>query len=155
MAGDFEKLAYQEAVRGLDKQETLLEALRTRTGVLLASSFLAASILGQEAFRNPGPQGPVIAAVVAFVISIGAGVYILLPKRNLAFAAAAADFYAGFYDLRDDMTEVYRRLAYDVDILWDANENEIRRLSRTFVLAAGSLIIEVVSWAVLMGDSIL
>jgi hypothetical protein len=46
VAGDFEKLAYEEAVRGLDKQETLLEALRARTGVLLAASSIATSFLG-------------------------------------------------------------------------------------------------------------
>jgi len=155
MAGDFEKLAYEEAVRGLDKQEALLEALRARTGVLMAASFLAASLLGQQAFQDSGPQGLAIAAVVAFVVSIGAGVFILLPKTNLVFAAAAADFYEGFYDFRSDMTEVYRRLAYDVDHLWDSNEREIRRLSWTFVLAAGSFVIEVVSWAILIGDGIL
>jgi hypothetical protein len=43
MAGEFEKLAYEAALRGLDKQEGLLEQLRTRTGVLLAASSLAAS----------------------------------------------------------------------------------------------------------------
>lgn len=155
MAGDFEKLAYEEAVRGLDKQEGLLEALRARTGVLLASSFLAVSVFGQQAVQDPGPQGLAIAALVAFVISMGAGVFILLPKRKLVFAAAAADFYAAFYDLRSDMTEVYRRLAYDVDYLWDSNENEIRRMSWAFVLAAGSLVIEIVSWALLVGDGIL
>lgn len=155
MAGEFEKLAYEEAVRGLDKQEALLEALRARTGVLMAASFLAASLLGQEAFQDSGPHGLAITAVVAFVVSIGAAVFILLPKTNLVFAAAATDFYEGFYDLRSDMTEVYRRLAYDVDHLWDSNENEIRRLSWAFVLAAGSFVVEVVSWAILIGDGIL
>jgi hypothetical protein len=48
MAGEFEKLAYEAALRGLDKQEGLLEELRTRTGVLLAASSLAASFLGQR-----------------------------------------------------------------------------------------------------------
>lgn len=37
MAGEFEKLAYEAALRGLDKQERLLEELRTRTGMLLAT----------------------------------------------------------------------------------------------------------------------
>lgn len=151
MAGDFEKLAYQEAVRGLDKQETLLEALRTRTGVLLASSFLAASFLGQEAFRNPGPQGPVIASVVAFVISIGTGVYILLSKNELAFQAATADLYAGFHGSGRDIAETYRQLAYDASCMWNSNEQEIRRLSRVFVLSATLLVIEIVSWVVLAG----
>jgi hypothetical protein len=57
MAGEFEKLAYEAALRGLDKQEGLLEALRTRTGVLLAASSLAASFLGQQAFQHPR-RGP-------------------------------------------------------------------------------------------------
>jgi hypothetical protein len=151
VAGDFEKLAYQEAVRGLDKQEGLLEALRTRTGVLLAASSLAASILGQEAFRNAGPQGLAIAAVVAFVISIGAGVYILLPKRTRVFPAAAADPYAGLHGLRSDMAETYRQFAYDADRMWDSNKQEIQRLSRIFILAAVLFVSEIVCRVVFVG----
>ena len=83
MAGDFEKLAYEAALRGLDKQEGLLEELRTRTGVLLAASSLAASFLGQQAFQNPSPRGLAITALVAFVVSIATSVFILLPKKNL------------------------------------------------------------------------
>jgi hypothetical protein len=70
MAGEFEKLAYEAALRGLDKQENLLEELRTRTGVLLAASSLAASFLGQQAFQNPSPRGLAITALVAFVATI-------------------------------------------------------------------------------------
>lgn len=43
MAGEFEQLAYEAALRSLDKQERLLEELRARTGVLLAASSIAAS----------------------------------------------------------------------------------------------------------------
>ena len=151
MTGDFEKLAYQEAVRGLDKQETLLEALRTRTGVLLASSFLAASFLGQEAFRNPGPQGLAIAAAVALVITVGAGVYILLPKRTRVSPVAAAESYAGLHGLQSDMAEIYRQLAYNIDRLWDSNEQEMRCLSRTFVLSAALLVNEIVIRIIFVG----
>jgi hypothetical protein len=90
MAGEFEKLAYEAALRGLDKQEGLLEELRTRTGVLLAASSLAASFLGQQAFQHPSPRGLAITALVAFVVSIAASVFILLPKKNLIFAGAPA-----------------------------------------------------------------
>ena len=109
MAGEFEKLAYEAALRGLDKQEGLLEELRTRTGVLLAASSLAASFLGQQAFQNPSPRGLAITALVAFVGSIAASVFILLPKKNLIFAEAGAGLYEGLYAFRDDMPEVYRR----------------------------------------------
>lgn len=54
MTGEFEKLAYEAALRSLDKQERLLEEMRARTGVLLAASSVAITLLGQKAFRNPG-----------------------------------------------------------------------------------------------------
>lgn len=97
MAGDFEKLAYEAALRGLDKQEGLLEELRTRTGVLLAASSLAASFLGQTAFQNPNPRGLAITALFSFVASIAASVFILLPKTNLIFSEAGAGLYEGLY----------------------------------------------------------
>jgi len=130
MAGEFEKLAYEAALRGLDKQEGLIEELRTRTGVLLAASSLAASFLGQQAFQSPSPRGLAITALVAFVVSIATCVFILLPKKNLIFAEAGAGLYEGLYAVRDDMPEVYRRLAYDLDRFWESNDGKIRRLTR-------------------------
>lgn len=76
MVGEFEKLAYEAALRGLDKQEGQLEELRARTGVLLAASSLAASFLGQQAFRHPHPRVLAVAALLAFVVSMGSSVFI-------------------------------------------------------------------------------
>lgn len=155
MAGEFEKLAYEAALRGLDKQEGLLEELRTRTGVLLAASSLAASFLGQQAFQDPSPRGLAITALIAFVVSIGASVYILMPKENLFFSEAGAGLYEGLYEVRSDIAEVYRRLAYELDRFWDSNDETIVKLSRTYRLAASALVIEILSLAVLLGDNIL
>jgi hypothetical protein len=154
MEGDFEKLAYEAALRGLDKQEGLLEELRTRTGVLLAASSLAASFLGQTAFQNPTPRTLAVVALVAFVISIGVSVYILMPKENLFFSEAGAGLYEGLYAVRDDIAEVYRRLAYELDRFWDSNDKTITTLTRAYKIAAGALVIEILSLAVLLGDNI-
>lgn len=116
--GQFEKLAHDAALRGLDKQEGLLEELRSRIGVLLAASSIAASFLGQEAFQDPDPKGLAIVALGAFIVSIGAGVFILLPKKNLIFAERGAGLYEGLYAIREDLPEVYRRLAYQLDRFW-------------------------------------
>jgi hypothetical protein len=87
---EFERLAFDAALRALDKQETLLDELRSRTGALLAASALAASFLGGAAFKNPSPLLAAI-ALLAFVISIGASVFILLPKRDrFTFSILAA-----------------------------------------------------------------
>jgi len=154
VVGEFEKLAYEAALRGLDKQEGLLEELRTRTGVLLAASSLAASFLGQRAFQDPSPRGLAIAALVAFVISIGASVYVLMPKENLYFSEAGAGLYEGLYAVREDIAEVYRRLAYELDRFWDSNNGTITTLTSTYKVAATALVVEILSLAVLLGDTI-
>ena len=152
--GSSRNLAYEAALRGLDKQEGLLEELRTRTGVLLAASSLAASFLGQQAFQHPSPRGLAIAALVAFVVSIAASVFILLPKKSLIFAEAGAGLYEGLYAFRDDMPEVYRRLAYDLDLFWDSNDTKIKWLTRAYTVAATALVVEILSLAALLGDNI-
>lgn len=153
MAGDFEKLAYQEAVRGLDKQEGLLEALRTRTGALLAVSSLAASFLAPQAYQDPRPRVLAVAALVAFVVSLAASVFILLPNKNLVFAATGSGVYEGLYAVRKDVGEVYRRLTYDLQAFWESNEREMLWLSRAFTVAAAALLVEMLSLMALIGGS--
>ena len=123
--------------------------------MLLAASSLAASFLGQQAFQDPSPRGLAITALVAFVVSIGASVYILMPKENLYFSEAGAGLYEGLYEVRNDIAEVFRRLAYELDRFWDSNDKTIVKLSRTYRLAASALVIEIPSLAVLLGDNIL
>jgi hypothetical protein len=154
MVGEFEKLAYEAALRGLDKQESLIEELRVRTGVLLAASSLSASFLGQQAFKSPSPRGLVIAALAAFVVSITANVFVLLPKKHLVFAEAGAGLYEGLHAVRDDIAEVYRRLAYELDRFWVSNNGTIKLLTKIYTVAAGALIVEVISLASLLSDTI-
>jgi hypothetical protein len=154
MAGEFERLAYEAALRGLDKQEAQLEELRARTGMLLFASSLAASFLGQQAFRNPHPRVLAVAALLAFVVSMGISVFILIPKEGLNFSGEGADVYAGLYEVRSDIAEVYRRLAYELDCFWSSNNDAIVKIARGHKIVAGALVIEVVSLAALLGDSI-
>jgi hypothetical protein len=154
MAGELEKMAYEEALRALDKQEGLLEELRARTGVLIAVSSLAASFLGPQAFLHPSPKGLAVTALAAFVATLGASLFILAPKRRLVFTAAGAEIYEGFYAIREDMAEVYHRLALDLDRYWESNEGEMVWLGRAFALAAAALVVETLSMALLLGNSL-
>lgn len=154
MTEGLEKLAYDEALRALDKQERLLEEMRARTGVLLAASSFAASFLGPQAFLHPNSKELALAALAAFVLTLGASLFILVPKRSLVFAAAGAEIYEGFYAIRNDMTEVYRRLAHDLDTYWELNEGEMVWLGRAFALAAGALVVQTLSMTLLLGGSL-
>jgi hypothetical protein len=155
MVGEFEKLAYEAALRRLDKQEGQLEELRARTGVLLAASSLAVSFLGQQAFRGPHPRLLAAAALLAFVVSIGSSVLILMPEEDLAFSEKGSRIYESLYPVRSDMAEVYRRLAYDLDCFWHSNNATIGKLTRAYKTAAAALVVEVVSLVALLGDTIL
>jgi hypothetical protein len=78
-----------------------------------------------------------------------------MPKENLFFSEAGAGLYEGLYEVRSDIAEVYRRLAYELDRFWDSNDATILKLSRTYRLAASALVIEILSLAVLLGDNVL
>ena len=151
----YERLAYEAALRALDKQERLIEELRSRTGLLLAAASLAASFLGREAFAGHPKRGLAILALVAFLLAVGASVYVLLPKPGkFIFAMVGAGLYEGLYELRDDLGEVYRRLAYDLDRFWDDNDVELQKLFRAFRLAALGLSAEIVLLIAMVSDTL-
>ena len=151
----YERLAYEAALRALDKQERLIDELRSRTGLLLAAASLAASFLGREAFAGHPKRGLAILALVAFLLAVGASVYVLLPKTGkFIFAMVGAGLYEGLYELRDDLGEVYRRLAYDLDRFWDDNDVELQKLFRAFRLAALGLSAEIVILIAMVSDTL-
>ncbi|MQA73948.1 MAG: hypothetical protein GEU88_06330 [Solirubrobacterales bacterium] len=154
---DFERLAYETALRGLDNQGALLSELRARTGILLAASSLAFSFLGSGGFDQLDALALALAAggaVLAFGISIGSSVYILLPKRDLYFSPSGSVLYEQLYEFRGHLAEVYRRLAYELDRGWESNERELKRLVGAFRVVALSLIVEVVLLIALLSGTL-
>jgi hypothetical protein len=143
MGDDFARLAYEASLRRLDKREASLTEIRSRTGLLLAASSLAASFLGRPAF-DTGPIIVPLFALVAFTITIAASVYVLLPKSDFVFALVGSTVFEALYEFRDDLAEVHRRLAYDLDRFWEANDARLQRLLWGFRLAAWALAAEVV-----------
>lgn len=133
METTLERLAHEASLRSLDKQEQVLAELRARTGLLLAASALAATLLEQPALEGAAP--PLIgAAMGAFGVSIGASLYVLIPRKDLAFSPAGSAVYEGLFELRQDMQEVHRTLAYDLDRVWQANDKTMVRMLQGFGL---------------------
>jgi hypothetical protein len=151
----YERLAYEAALRALDKQERLIDELRSRTGLLLAAASLAASFLGREAFAGDPKRGLAVLALVSFRLAVGASMYVLLPKTGkFVFAMVGAGLYEGLYEVRDDLDEVYRRLAYDLDRFWDDNDLELQKLFGAFRLAALGLSAEIVILIAMVSDTL-
>ena len=90
-----ERLAYEAGLRALDKQEIALEELRRRTGLLLAAAALAASFLGESAFRDP-PWLAAALALGAFLTTMVAALCILVPRANrFTFSLSGPALYTG------------------------------------------------------------
>ena len=154
MAVDLATIAFESATRALDKQERVLEELRSRTGLLLAASSLAVAFLGRPALTD-GRDALAVVAVSAFALSIAASVYVLLPKSTFYFALSGRYVYENLYEHRDDTAEIQRRLVYDMQRFWDGNDAVMQRLFLAFRIAAASLAVEVVSLLAAISDTIL
>lgn len=151
----FERLAYEAAQRSLEIQERLVDELRNRTGLLLAAASLAASFLGREAFDGKPNRLLALLALLTFLVAVAASVYVLLPKKDaFVFSLFGAGLYEGLYAVRDDLAEVYRRMAYDLDGFWESNDDELQGLLKMFRIAAGALTVEVLILIAMVGDSL-
>jgi hypothetical protein len=53
------------------------------------------------------------------------------------------------------VSEVYRRLTYELHRFWSKNDVSIRALSDIFTVACGALVVEIASLAVLWSDSLI
>jgi hypothetical protein len=96
-----------------------------------------------------------IAALAALVIAIGSSVYVLVPKADrFVFAVVGSGLYEGLYDTRNDLPEVYRRLAYDLDRFWEANDAEMKKLFIAFRMSAVALVAELLFLVAMVGDTL-
>lgn len=151
---ELERIAYESALRALDKQERLLEELRARTGILLAASSLAASLLGSQALKGSKPTAVVVLAMATFAVSLGASLYVLIPRKGFVFALKGPAIYEELYEFREQPDELHRRLAYDLQRFWDANDELLKPVLRVFRVAAIALVVEVVALALLASGTL-
>lgn len=144
MVGDLERLAYESALGALENQERVLDELRARTGVLLAASSVATSLLGGRAVATGGSV-VIVAAMLAFGLLVAASVVVLVPRRDaFPFSLSGPQVYEGLFAFRGDPNEIYRRLAYDLHRFWGANDTRIQPLFGAFQIACAALAIEIV-----------
>jgi hypothetical protein len=95
-----------------------------------------------------------VGAIVAFVLSIAASTYVLVPRTNVVFSVAGTVLYERLFEYRADMPDVYRRLAYDLDRYWERNNRVLFRLLGAFWLAAAGLVAEIVLLAFSVGGTL-
>ena len=99
-----------------------------------AASSLTVAFLGRPALTG-GRDVLALVAVGAFALSIGASVYVLLPKSTFYFSLSGRYVFENLYEFRDATPEVHRRLTYDLQRFWDGNDVIMQRLFLAFRVA--------------------
>jgi hypothetical protein len=149
-----EQIAYVASLRSLDKQESLLDELRARTAILLAASSLAASFVGRSAVVA-APRWSLLVVGVAFALSTGCCIYILVPRQyRFYFSIIGSKVFEELYEFRDDLADVHRQLAYQLDRFWDLNDANMQPLFWAFRVAAVGLIVEILGVVALLGGNL-
>lgn len=154
MTADLEKLAYDAALRALDKQERLVEELRARTGLVLAASSVSASLFGPHGFKGPGPVPLACLAIIGFVVSVAAAIFVLLPREDLVFSVRGVPLFDGLPG-SGGLAESFLLITASLDRMWAANDVTVRLLTRAFSIGAIALAIEIGALATLIGATLI
>ena len=145
------RLAYEAALRALDKQEEVVRELRSRTALVLAAASFSISIAGGAAVRAAPSIG--VAAFGAGLASLSVSLYVLLPQPRLRFAVDARSILAAQHAAAG-AGEVYRRLVYDLVRFWRSNDVIVARLVVTFRWSTAALLLEIVLLVAALRDTL-
>jgi len=147
-----EELAYETALAAMQRQEEEVSQLRSRTGQLLAAGSLVASFFGAAVLSRKGTAPWSAFALIAFVLSFAACIYLLAPKKGLIFALSGPDLHE---ELKDDSIDAaHLRVASWLQNIRTGNQDRIDRLNKVFVVASVALIAEVVFWTLALRGTI-
>jgi len=149
------ELAYDEAKRALDAQESVVNELRTRSGILIAAAAITTSFFGGRALADGAVGTAGWLAIAAFGL-VGASVLaVLWPRTDWTFTVNAERFIATYVESVDGalpVPDIHRDLALHMSASYVGNAQQLRLLTIAFRLGAIFLVGEVIAWVVDIGD---
>ena len=136
------QLAFELTRGSLAEQEKRLADLRSRSGTILAAASIAGSFL---ATKNGDVDTTAALAIIAYVLCVGAALYVLLPHalilefRGSVITDLEAELGGGLDAAYDAVTEWLEDFHED-------NRDKLTALGRWFTASCGALGAEVVMW---------
>lgn len=143
------RVAYDEAVRALSQQQSMIDSLRTRTGLLLSTAAITTSFLGAQALNGGHPSLLTWLALIAFMGLSVASLAILWPHR-LEFTANPANVIESYIETPEPLSveEIHRDLSLHMHGSYAENLVGQKQLASRFRLAGVLLTTEVVLWII-------
>jgi hypothetical protein len=138
---------YQEAVRGLSHQQSVVEALNTRAGNLIFAVAFVTSLLGGRALSDGLGLWDWIA--VALLFALGAlVVFMLWPYYNYTFRFDPEDLLSQYIDREPGTTmpTMHRALALRIKADMANNWRTIQRIRVALQVALVLLLLDILAW---------
>jgi hypothetical protein len=148
------ELAFQEGLRAISQQQSVLDGLQRRAGTLLAVASIVTSFLGDLALGDDGPAGLAWAAIGLFLVAASLVAYVLLPTGEWYFSPRPSVIIRSYVEDHPSapLWAMHKQLAEHLEIDFVANANHMKPLFWAYQLANVALAGEVTVWlAVLMG----
>jgi hypothetical protein len=146
------RLAFEESIRALTLQSAVLDDLRSRTGILLTAASLTATFVGSRAL-DEGFSAWTLVALALFLATGGFCLRVLWPSENWQFSFNARTILDG-YVREPDSASLNKMLVEFAEFNqenWDANNEKLSRLFRSFRLAVLALVLQVLCWLMAIG----
>ena len=155
-ADDDKRLAfvYQEAVRGLQHQQYVVESLNNRGGNLIFATAFATSLLGTRALSDGVGFLDWIAVCLLFLVG-ALIVFMLWPYYNFTFRFDPEQLLESFVDREKPatMSEMHRALALRIKTDMANNWRIIQRIRVALQVSLIVLLLEILAWLVSIGAS--
>lgn len=146
------ELAYQEAKRALEDQESTVSETRSRAGQLIAAAAITTSFFGGQAITAHHVHTAAWFAIGCFIALSISVLVILWPRHDWEFALSPAKLIATYIEPVEDppvdLPAIHRDLALHMGNSIESNRRQLRWVFGAFRVGAVLLAGEVVAWVI-------
>lgn len=143
------KIAYEESVRGLTLQSSVLDEIRARTGVLLAAASVSSALLGAaDLLRHNSFRIVSVLAVLAFAASVALCISVLWPTTGWTFTHDSRRVIAEYIETGQTLDAMRQNLAIKAEEFRDDNQEKLKRQLSAFRWASVSLGVSIILWMI-------
>jgi hypothetical protein len=151
-SAETDAFVWEQTLRGLDRQATVLSELRQRASIVLSATGITTSLLGATALQDGGLDVWVVAALAVTTIGILLCVWVLKPVRDTGDGREWRVTVGG-EELRG-LLQGELQLPDVLDTLITARTSNFATIaarSRLFVASCALLPVQIVCWAAALG----
>jgi hypothetical protein len=142
------RLAYDEALRAIARQETTLDEFRARIGTSIAATVIATAFFSPIVIHRQHLTPRIWWALGLFVASLLAQSFLLVPLGGWRFRRSATSIIRDYVEVDDpaSMNQIHRDLALHIDQDLRGNDGRLIWMWWVFSAALVALGAEMVLW---------